>query len=315
MTIEALKTPIKALSVALMVAAMTVGLLAAVSASPVSASVPAPSATSPPAAAAAAIVPSTVQYITKDFFGTEGQKVLRTVACPTGTFVVSSGAGDGIIKSIAPLRSLNAPQKLANFTAVGVTAELSNPFFPPGRLRIVVGCAPASQLANATTQTTVLPPAPPFSQRRAEVRCPLLANGTPNPTPTHAFGGGGHFLTIDGHYSTADDFMRTNTVTADGRGWVYQGATSSRNEKLIVTTQCAPMPNSTVVSSSSTPPFGTLADPLAVCPSGFTDISGGVESDNGRVLHSMTAFFGGWFVRSQPFGTNVTVRAQCVPNV
>jgi hypothetical protein len=312
MTIEALKTPIKALSVALMVAAMTVGLLAAVSASPASASVPAPSATSPPAAARAAIVPSTVQYITKDFFGTtEGQKVLRTVACPTGTFVVSSGAGDGIIKSIAPLRSLNAPQKLANFTAVGVTAVLSNPFFPAGRLRIVVGCAPASQLANATTQSTVLPPARPFSQRRAEVRCPLLADGT----ATHAFGGGGHFLTIDGHYSTASDFMRTNTVTADGRGWVYQGATESPNEKLIVTTQCAPMPDSRVASSSITA-LGGLTDPLAVCPSGFTDISGGVEGGNAWVLHSMTAFFGGWFVRSNPFVTQVvTARAQCVPNV
>lgn len=294
---------------ALTVAAAAVGLLAAVSASPASASVPAPSATAPPAAAAAAIVPSTVQYITKDFFGTEGQKVLRTVACPTGTFVVSSGAGDAIIKSIAPLRGLNTPQRAANFTAVGVTAILSNPFFPaPHRLRIVIGCAPASQLANATTESEVLPPGG-GSQRHLEVRCP---------TGTHAFGGGGHFVTLDGHYSTATtDFMRTNTVTADGRGWVYQGATSSPSEKLLVTTQCAPMPDS-IVAEGHTDPLNTLvlAEALAVCPSGFTDISGGVESGNAWVLHSMTGFFGAWFVRSNPFELRrVTARAQCIPIV
>ena len=131
---------------ALMVAAAAVGLLAACAAPAATAS-----PTTPPAAAAA-IVPSTIQYITRSFAGSG--TVFATLGCPAGSFVVNISAqggysphrrrlGAGRIKGMAPLRNLNAPQKLANFTAAGVIGLGAQPGPAPQSLRSAA-CPPPS---------------------------------------------------------------------------------------------------------------------------------------------------------------------------
>ena len=60
-----------------------------------------------------------------------------------------------------------------------------------------------------------------------------------------AFGGGGYYLKLDNHYSTAGE-VHSNTVTANGSSWLYRSRSLSPTDKLVVTTQCASLPGSHV---------------------------------------------------------------------
>jgi hypothetical protein len=286
---------------ALTVAAAAVGLLAACAAPAATAS-----PTTPPAAAAA-IVPTTIKYVTKSFAGTG--TVFGTVGCPAGTFVVNISAqggysptgepGAGRIKGMAPLRSLNAPPRAANFNAGGVIGAAA-PGLP---LVVKVGCLPAAQLADAITVSKSFGTGPDTFVDR-QVDCPA--------DKPVAFGGGGYYLKLDNHYSTAGE-MHSNTVSESGRSWIYRSYSQAPTDKLVVSTQCASLPGSHVATSRGSIPFGTHAFGAAECPSGESVLSGGME--NRASVYSSWQGFTDWDVVAGDVGepNPLIVHAQCIP--
>jgi hypothetical protein len=287
---------------ALTVAAAAVGLLAACTAPAATAS-----PTTPPAAAAA-IVPSTIQYITKSFANTG--TVFGTVGCPAGTFVVNISASGGYsptgdpaagrIRGMAPLRSLNAPPRAANFTAAGVIGEAA-----PGRpLFVKVGCLPAAQLANAITVSKSFGTGPTDRFVDRQVDCPA--------DKPVAFGGGGYYLRIDNRYSAAGE-MHSNTVTANGRSWIYRSLSHVSTDKLVVSTQCASLPGSHVATSRGSVRFGTHGLGGAECDPGQASLSGGME--NIASVYSSQQFSTSMEVVADDVGEPfpLIVHLQCIP--
>ena len=278
------------------------------------------------AAAPASADAGAIQYVSKIFSGTPATLMLGTVDCPAGTFVVSASAINveihqggafppgfigGPITSLAPLRNSRTSPGLANYTAVVATGW----FGPaaPGTLasvKVIAACAPAARLSNATSREITITPTATTVDSHGTVYCPA---------GMRAFGGGGHYLASDNHIAKGAE-MYENNVTADGTGWTFRGLPRVGTNRLIVTTQCAPLvgsytPHPSVPASRQAP--GEVA---ALCVLGYTVLSGGVtfaHQDNTEGtggVSEMWASESGVGVGGYSYdGSQLTARAQCVP--
>lgn len=255
---------------------------------------------------AAANVPTSIRYVNAyPHRPAAGEPMLATVACPAGMYVVSAGADNMLIHSLSPISPAVPSVHLANFTAVLVTGA---PYFPEGNPFtdpvVHAACAPAARLANAVSVTTQMAP----GVDSGTARCPA---------GLRAFGGGAYYLAPDNHFSTSGQSVDEDSVTSDGRAWTFRGFTPNGRDRLVVTTQCAPLAGSYVAAASALNGnfFATVG-----CPTGYLPLSGGV-----RMVGSQNADGVGVTV-----GVNVgpdillvhgfgyypmfmTARAQCVP--
>lgn len=299
--------------------ALAVGLLACVvPASPAQAGPARTTPASEPAAArAAAVTPGGIQYVHSTLHGTPGGRVLATVACPAGTFVVMAAAsGNGGLDSLTPLRGARTSDRISNFTSVGMTAGFSPTQAPASAtMDVVAGCAPAAQLAGATSVTTkVRVSSTGFTEAIASC-----------PAGLRAFGGGGHFIGPDNRYSTRESAMYSNSVTHDGTGWYFRGWSISTLNSLVVTTSCAPLTGSYIASKRVTfTPFDTIA--FTQCAFGYFALSGGeqmLSTDGGTGLDVVGSIQfsvptdNGWYVDGAsgggPHHLVLDALAQCVP--
>ena len=278
------------------------------------------------AAAPASADAGAIQYVSKILSGTAGQKVLGTVDCPAGTFVVSASASNvevhqggalppgfvgGPITSLAPLRNSRTSPGLANYTAVVVTGFFGTA--APGTLssvKVQAACAPAARLSNATSREITIAPTHFLGVNRGTVYCPA---------GMRAFGGGGHFLASDNHITKGSE-MYENSVTADGTGWTFRGVAFNGTDRLIVTTQCAPLVGSYVPAPSVPASPQAPGYVVAACAIGYTVLSGGVTfahqdhtEGTGGVSETWTSA-GGVGVGGYSYdGSQLIARAQCVP--
>ena len=266
-----------------------------------------------------------IQYVSKILSGTPGHTVLGTVDCPVGTFVVSASATNvevhqgaalppgtigGPITSLAPLRNSRTSPGLANYTAVGVTGFFGTA--APGTLasvKVQAACAPAARLSNATSREITIAP-DGHGARRGTVYCPA---------GMRAFGGGGHFLASDNHNSIGLE-MYENSVTADGTGWTFRGLARAGTDRLIVTTQCAPLVGSYVPAPSVPAPPQAPGYVSAGCSIGYTVLSGGVAfahqdhtEGTGGVSETWTSAGGVGAGGYSYDDSQLIARAQCVP--
>lgn len=267
------------------------------------------------AAPASADVPPSepIQYVTKFVHGTTNQKVLGTLGCPTGTFVVSASADHAGITSLTPASNSRSAQGLANFTVVAATGYPE----PDGSggaafIEIQAACAPASRLSNAVSRSiTVAAGDNNSNARRAVVYCPA---------GMRAFGGGGYFLTTDNHCSNAASGLVENTVTAAGTGWTVRAYTTAATDRLIVTTHCAPLAGSYIPQAGVRAPPFSAGYVSARCAIGYTVLSGGVTFVNPNNTEGSGVVFSSW-TSAGGVGVNgyavddslLTARAQCVP--
>ena len=200
-----------------------------------------------------------IQYVSKILSGTPGHTVLGTVDCPVGTFVVSASASNvevhqgaalppgtigGPITSLAPLRNSRTSPGLANYTAVGVTGFFGTA--APGTLasvKVQAACAPAARLSNATSREITIAP-DGHGARRGTVYCPA---------GMRAFGGGGHFLASDNHNPTGCGDVR-ELRHRRRHGMDVPGRRHAGTDRLIVTTQCAPLVGSYIPHPASRRP-------------------------------------------------------------
>lgn len=285
-----------------------------------------------PAAPAQADVPPPIQFITQNVYASSAsQAALGTVACPTGTFVVSANAYHTTqITSLTPLRNSRTSPNLANFTAVAATAyPYADQSGGAPYMTLRAACVPTSRLSNAVSRsiTVASDRTNPFpGPIRGTVRCPA---------GMRAFGGGAYFLAPDSHISKRSLGMWENSVTSDGAGWTFRGYNQTK-DRLVVTTQCAPLTGSHVVQPVGTPtpppptplpgPLDLLVDSSARCPIGETALSGGFTfahadhtEGSGRLTEVLTTFdgvFGGTRAVGNAFfsGDSLLIaRTQCVP--
>lgn len=234
-----------------------------------------------------------------------GLPFLATVACPVGMYVVSAGADNMLIYSLSPISPAVPSVDLANFTAVLVTGRPDHPAGNPFTDPIVhVACAPAARLANAVSVRTQVAP----GGDTGTARCPA---------GLRAFGGGAYYLAPDGHYSVSGDRVDEDSVTSDGRAWTFRGSNTNARDRLIVTTQCAPLAGSYVATAAALSGQDFV---YAGCFFGYLPLSGGARmvtsqnTDSIGEMHGVNA--GSDFVLVHGFGyfsRPVTARAQCVP--
>ena len=238
---------------------------------------------------------------------------------------MSASADHGELGSLSPIRNSRTSPNLANNTAVLVTGRGTADYTGgPKYLNVTAGCAPAARLTGAVSRQVVLAPSTQ-SERHVVVTCP---------SGTRAFGGGAYTLGPDNHY-TFSATMVTNTVTSDGTGSVFTGYLGSppypdTRDRLIVTTQCAPLAGSYRSQSPAVvapvPPnnFGTFPHTTATCISGYTALSGGVtwspDSNGiyGRVRQTTTfntpGGSSGTYVEGyNTVGSLLIARTVCVP--
>lgn len=261
-------------------------------------------ASAAPASSAAAAFQ--IQYTKRVFSGAPDTVVSGTVLCPSGTRMVSSAAGNAGIAAITPLPDFSGAE------AVGRLRSTANRAF----LEIVVGCLPTAQVPGLTSANWIsltqnfFPDA--RGNRRGVVTCP---------SGMRAFGGGGSLRTPQGALSTRGT-MYSNAVTADGTGWSMKVFSSSLSEKLVITTQCAPLAGAQVRQTGIPLPNNPIKE-LSVhtpCLPGWTMISGGVylsKSDGteqqGGILDSLPGAEG-WVASGISHGlrdTKLVALAQC----
>lgn len=261
-----------------------------------------------------------IQYVSKIISGPPGHTMLGTVDCPAGTFVVSASASNvaalppgplrSPITSLTPLRNSRTSPGLANYTAVVVTGVFGTA--APGTLssvKVQAACAPAARLSNATSREISIAPTG-FGVSRGTVYCPA---------GMRAFGGGGHYLASDNHITKGAE-MYENSVTADGTGWTFRGVARASTDRLIVTTQCAPLVGSYLPAASVPAPQQAPGYVGVRCAIGYTVLSGGVTfahqdhtEGTGGVSETWTSA-GGVGVGGVSFdGSQLIARAQCVP--
>lgn len=262
-------------------------------------------ASAAPASSAAAAFQ--IQYIKRVVSGAPSTVVSGTALCPSGTRMVSSAAGNAGIAAITPLPDFSGAE------AVGRLRSTANRAF----LEIVVGCLPTAQVPGLSSSNWIsrtqnfFPDAQ--GNRRGVVTCP---------SGMRAFGGGGSLRTPEGALSTKGNAMYSNTVTADGTGWTMKVFSSSLSEKLVITTQCAPLAGAQVRQTGIPLPNNPIRE-LSVhtpCLPGWTMISGGVylskadgTEQQGGVLDSFPGAEG-WVVSgiSHSFAdTKLVALAQC----
>lgn len=259
----------------------------------------------PASSASADVTAATpIQYITNYFWGgTTGVVTTGTVACPSGTRIVSSGASAGGVGG-----ELTAIEPDPNsFTSATATARA------PGYLQITVGCEPTAALTEVTSRTVELP-AGTTGFHRAVAYCPA---------GMHAFGGGGFMAKPFGAFSRDSFYMVSNSITADGNGWTFAASSYHPLDHLVVTTQCAPFRGGYYVSQTGVPSNFTRANVFGSCSPGYTALSGGFylsrpdgnEVKQGFVDYSMPIPGNRWYVDGQTleFGANkIVALEQCI---
>ena len=228
-----------------------------------------------------------------------------TVACPAGMYVVSAGASNMVIRSLSPISPAVPSQHLANFTAVLVTGtpsypDTSNPFLNPV---VHAACAPASRLSGAVSVTTQ--------------GAPGVTSGTARcPAGLRAFGGGAYYLAPDGHFSTSGQQVDEDSLSSDGQAWTFRGSSTNVRNRLIVTTQCAPLAGSYVATATALSGHDFV---YVKCFSGYLPLSGGarmVTSQNADSIGQTTGVLtepDDLLVHGFGYYSPVTARAQCVP--
>ncbi|WP_326760887.1 hypothetical protein [Streptomyces phaeochromogenes] len=218
-------------------------------------------AAGPASSAPAAVSALPIQYKVSTITGPPNTVVRGTALCPTGTRMISSGAGDTRITSLTPLSDFSGA------SATGYTGSTPNRAF----IRVLVGCLPQSQVPGVSSATWTSRTGIFFADangfRRGVVTCPA---------GTRAFGGGGYFAK-QGIPTAGGNSMHSNGVTADGTGWTARGWSFDRSETLVITTQCAPLPGALVAQAHVPLPINPIAEKTvhAPCPSGYTMLSGG----------------------------------------
>lgn len=261
-------------------------------------------ASAAPASSAAAAFQ--IQYIKRVFSGAPDTVVSGTALCPSGTRMVSSAAGNAGLAAITPLRDFSGAE------AVGRLRSTASRAF----LEIVVGCLPTAQVPGLSSSSWVSLTQDFFpdarGNRRGVVTCP---------SGMRAFGGGGSLRTPEGALSTKGNAMYSNTVTADGTGWTMKVFSGSLSEKLVITTQCAPLGDAQVEQTSIPLPITAREEIVHVpCQPGYTMISGGVylskpdgTEQQGRILDSLPGAEG-WVASGNSHGlrdTKLVALAQC----
>ncbi len=255
---------------------------------------------------ATANVPTSIRYVDAYPGRPNGGGAFRaTVACPAGMYVVSAGASNTVITSLSPISPAVPSQHLANFTAVLVTGTPSqagnNPLLDPV---VHAACAPASRLAGAVSVTTQVAP----GGDSGTARCPA---------GLRAFGGGAYYLAPDSHFSISGERLDEDSLSSDGRAWTFRGSNTNARDRLIVTTQCAPLAGSYIATATALPGQGFV---YAECFSGYLPLSGGLRMVTSQNMDGKGLTYG---VLTEPdnvlvhgvpyYSSSMTARAQCVP--
>jgi hypothetical protein len=256
--------------------------------------------------ASASPAPSSLQTMSKDFYGNAPGGITATLACPSGSRMVGGGGGHAQILAITPSRG---------FTAVTVLAALIYPA-PSNFLSVWIVCAPANQFTDVVTVTTT-DHTHTAGFRRGLSRCPA---------GRYAFGGGGYYQSGGLGVLGAAYNNVSNTPSADGTAWTFSGVAPEKNDDLVIITQCAPrVGRDHIVQAGFVAGSSSTANGYADCPAGFTVIDGGfylsnpdgTEATPGNVIYSLPVNRGngitGWFV-SGNVATNLKVvaLAQCI---
>lgn len=239
-----------------------------------------------PALSASADVPASnpIQYITYPFWSDSSAVTsIQTLACPSGTRLVSAGAGaGGGVTGLSP-----------NYDFTAVTASAKS----YGYWQITVGCAPAAQISEVSTVRKAFS----LGVHQGTVTCPA---------GTRAFGGGGWFEKPFGALSGDSFGMKVNSLTSDGTGWTFAGATTNRIDRLTIYTQCAPLRNSYVASGIvASSDDGSQRNVYAACQPGYTALSGGAFLANGNggpagaglIKYSIPASDNRWYVQGAAY--------------
>jgi hypothetical protein len=264
--------------------------------------------------ASAAISPRNFQVVAKEV-EVAPNTVARVIAtCPAGTRMVNAIGmaffSPSHLIGIAPTGSFDGAVAIGKAGPAGDT------------LRVDVSCSPSSNFANAT-KGAVDVPANGTGLTRGRASCPA---------GMRAFGGGGYWRTATGVSSSGK--MYSNTVTFDGTGWTFSGATTNPTDRLTVITQCAPLPGSHVLTNQG--PLGPdIHNPRVRvdCDAGYLPISGGAflstnayaespgvigYSHQPRLTDPTSPYIFGWHVygyRSSSATNWILAVAQCVPDV
>jgi hypothetical protein len=259
----------------------------------------------PTSPASAAPNRSSIHAVWDYFYGSPNQRVTGTVSCPSGERLVSGGFGNGQLVSLTPTNT---------FTGVTVTAILDQGI---GYLAVEAVCSPASGFSDVITRVLAFPGQPGSNFRRGVVTCPA---------GMFAFGGGSYMETINGYRSTTAFAMVSNTPGVAGNTWTAAASTTVSTDRLVITTQCAPLPGSFLTSGKG--PLTNAGGPGVYkdCPSGYTALSGGVylldpygNEAPGIVTNSVWADRGSgitsWFTsgKSSTPNNQVVSLVRCIP--
>ena len=273
------------------VAAVAATALVAIAASPAEARVPSN--------------PGQIRTVWTVVYGTTNTTVHGTVACPAGTQVVSPGADQAYISSLAPT---------PDFRSVEAVGQIKNA--APSNYMIIFAYCAADNLFNGITSSSVTLYGYPNPLRTGVAWCPA---------GFFAFGGGGYLMAPDGSQSLTAAKMVSNAVSASGQGWTF-GLNTASTGPMVINTRCAPAQGTWVKSANVIlSPSGSSVD--ADCGPFYLAISGGVylaKADGsgretyGRVTQSLMLGSSRWQVsgysdaQTNP-GAKLVALAQCVP--
>ena len=257
------------------------------------------------ATSAAAFAPVNFTQRWANLSGQAYDQVAGSVSCPAGMKAVSAGGGNANLASVG---------LTPNGSGAFVVGVLNNPNYL--YLPLVADCVPAAQLAGSTSRSVT------FQAHTGNVGDYVLFSQTVTcPTGTYAFGGGGYFVDGSGSPTPAGFNMQADAPTADQTGWSFATFARSGVDTMVVTTQCAPLPAPTLVTT----PYAVngLGGGYGNCPSGHVPLSGGASLDP-PVLNSSLVYtevvrntapnLSGWYASASTNYPGVVLRvvSQCL---
>jgi hypothetical protein len=258
-----------------------------------------------PAAARVPSNPNQIRQVWTLVYGTTNTTVHGKVDCPAGMQVVSPGADQAYIFSLAPT---------PDFRSVEAVGQIR--YAAPSNYMIIYANCAADNLFNGITSSSVFLYGAANQPRAGVAWCPA---------GYIAFGGGGYVFAADGSQSLSAYPMLSNAVSASGQGWTFAANTAS-GEPIVINTRCAPAQGTWVKSSNVIlSPSGSSVG--ADCGPNYLAVSGGVylakadgtgREANGSVTQSIWLGAGRWYVsgasdsRTNP-GAKLVALAQCVP--
>lgn len=266
-----------------------------------------------PMASASALAspgPSGLQIYSRYFYSTTFPGgIVGTLACPSGSRLVSSGSGAAQILAATPVQ---------NFTAVTIVAGAAYPA-PDNFALVSITCAPADQFADVRTVKTVEPGIRPGVFSRGISRCP---------SGMYAFGGGGYFSSSSSTDVQGSAYNNvSNTPSADGTAWTFSGVAPPASSTLVTVTQCAPKVGRDLIVQAGvlSQVHNAISNVYADCPAGYTAVSGGFyisnpdgsEATPGNALWSVpaarSASITSWYASGYTrINTKMVALAQCI---